>query len=47
MSLVYILIFVAISIAAGFFWGKNTIKQDAIRTAADDAQLDKLHKLRS
>jgi hypothetical protein len=37
--------FVALSIVAGFFWGKNTIKRDAIRTAADDAQLDKLHKL--
>ncbi len=47
MSLVYILVFVAISIVAGFFWGKNSIKQDAIRSASDDAQLDKLHKLQS
>lgn len=47
MSLVYILVFVALSIVAGFFWGKNSIKRDAIRTASDDAQLDKLHKLHS
>ena len=47
MSLIYILVFVALSIVAGFFWGKNTIKRDAIRTASDDAQLDTLHKLRS
>ena len=47
MALVYILLFVTIAIVAGFFWGRNTIKQDAIRTERDDAQLDKLHKLRS
>ncbi len=47
MSLVYILLFVSLSIVAGFFWGKNTIKRDAIRTEHDDAQLDKLHKLNS
>ncbi len=47
MSLVYIMLFIAISIVAGYFWGKNTIKRDAIRTERDDAQLEKLHKLRS
>ena len=47
MSFVYILVFVALSIVAGFFWGKNTIKRDAIRTVSDDATLDKLHKLQS
>jgi hypothetical protein len=47
VALVYILLFVTAAIVAGFFWGRNTIKQDAIRTERDDAQLDKLHKLRS
>ena len=47
MSLVYIIVFVTISIVAGFFWGKYTIKQDTLRTNRDDAALDKLHKIRS
>jgi len=40
-----ILLFVLV-VAGGVFWGRNTIKRDTIRTEKDDAQLDKLHKLR-
>jgi len=40
-----ILLFVLV-VAAGVFGGRNTIKRDMIRTEQDDAQLDKLHKLR-
>lgn len=47
MSLVYIIVFITISIVAGFFWGKYTVKKDTLRTDRDDAALDKLHKIRS
>ncbi len=47
MSIVYIVVFIIISIVSGYFWGRYTIKQDTLRTEQDDAALDKLHKLRS
>jgi hypothetical protein len=47
MSFVYILIFIVVTVVAGFFWGRYTIKQDTLRTNRDDAALDKLHKIRS
>jgi len=47
MSIVYIVVFIIVSIVAGYFWGRYTIKQDTLRTDRDDAALDKLHKIRS
>ena len=47
MSIVYIVVFIIVSIVAGYFWGRYTIKRDTLRTNRDDAALDKLHKIRS
>ena len=46
MGIVIVIILLAIVIAGGILWGKNTIQKDTLRKIQDEEQLDKLHQLR-
>ena len=44
-TFIVVVMFVLV-VAAGIFWGRNTIKREISRVEHDDQQLDKLHKMR-
>ena len=46
MGLIITLIIIALVIAIGIFWGRNTIQKDTMRKEHDEEELDKLHQLR-
>jgi hypothetical protein len=41
-----VVIILALIVAAGIFWGRNTIRNQMSRTDIDEEQLEKLHQLK-
>ena len=46
MGIIVVILFIALAIVGGIFWGKHTVQKDTMRTELDEEQLDKLHQLR-
>jgi uncharacterized membrane protein len=46
MATVVVIILLALVIAGGIFWGRNTIYKDSLHKEQDDEELDKLHHLK-
>jgi hypothetical protein len=46
MAGVVVVVILALIVAAGIFWGRNTIQNHMSRTDLDEQQLEKLHQLK-